>query len=102
MSAAPIRAARASPLATDRLYPTVHLQGGRHKRARGGYPWVYSNEIAMDNSAKAMPRGSLVQLMAATGEPLGVAMFNAHTLIAARILDRRPDATIDREFIGAR
>jgi 23S rRNA (cytosine1962-C5)-methyltransferase len=86
--------------ATDR--PTITVLPGRHKRARAGHPWVYSNEIAMDNTAKKMAPGTLVRLAAATGEPLGVAMFNPHTLIAARILDRNPATVVDAEFLRQR
>ncbi|HJT08523.1 MAG TPA: class I SAM-dependent rRNA methyltransferase [Stellaceae bacterium] len=82
--------------------PTITLQPGRHKRAEAGHPWVYSNEIAMDAAAKALPKGTLVTLRKAGGEPLGVATFNAHTLVAARILDRDAKRRIDREFFAAR
>jgi 23S rRNA (cytosine1962-C5)-methyltransferase len=84
------------------MIPTIRLQPGHHKRARYGYPWVYSNEIQMDAAAKALTRGSLVQLEASNGEKLGVATFNAHTLIAARVLDRDPNAVIDEAFIARR
>jgi len=80
----------------------VRLQPGRHKRARIGHPWVFSNEIAMDAAAKALPPGTMVRLDAANGEPLGVAMFNPHTLIAARILDRGADTPIDAAFLRQR
>jgi 23S rRNA (cytosine1962-C5)-methyltransferase len=84
------------------MTPTVTLQPGHHKRARFGYPWVYSNEIRMDAEAKALPRGGLVRLQASNGEPLGVATFNPHTLIAARILARDPATVIDETFIAAK
>ena len=82
--------------------PTIALQPGRHKRAEAGHPWVYSNEIAMDAAAKALPKGTLVTLRKAGGEPLGVATFNAHTLVAARILDRDAKRPIARAFFAAR
>jgi 23S rRNA (cytosine1962-C5)-methyltransferase len=82
--------------------PTIALQPGRHKRAEAGHPWVYSNEIAMDAAAKALPPGTLVTLRKAGGEPMGVASFNAHTLVAARILDRDAQRPIDRAFFAAR
>jgi 23S rRNA (cytosine1962-C5)-methyltransferase len=63
---------------------------------------VYSNEIAMDATAKKLPPGGLVRLETANGETLGVAMFNPHTLIAARLLDRDPDASIDAAFFARR
>src|SRR5258706_5174456 len=68
--------------------PVVVLLPGGHRRAEGGHPWVYSNEIAMDAAAKALSPGTLVTLRRADGRPLGVAMFNPHTLLAARLLDR--------------
>jgi 23S rRNA (cytosine1962-C5)-methyltransferase len=82
--------------------PVVTVQPGRHKRAAQGHPWVYSNEIAMDAAAKALPPGTLVTLKAANGEALGAAMFNPHPLVSARILDRDPDRVIDRGFFAAR
>lgn len=103
MWARPIRAARGWLLAIETgVRPAIQLQAGRHKRARAGYPWVYSNEIAMDNTAKKLPRGSLVQLVSSNREPLGVAMFNPHTLIAARLLDSDPTVAIDRAFLAKR
>jgi 23S rRNA (cytosine1962-C5)-methyltransferase len=82
--------------------PTVRLQAGRHKRARQGHPWIYSNEIEMDAAAKALPPGGLARLMDAGGNPLGVATFNPHPLISARIVSRDPDAHIDAGFIADR
>jgi 23S rRNA (cytosine1962-C5)-methyltransferase len=82
--------------------PTVTLEPGHHKRAAGGHPWVYSNEVRMDAAAKALPRGSLVTLKAADGRSIGVATFNANALIAARILDADAGRAIDRSFFAAR
>src|SRR5689334_6076061 len=103
MSAPPTRAARAWRLATETaVRPTIQLQPGHHKRVRTGYPLAYSNEVAMDNTAKKLPRGTLVQLASSNREPLGVAMFNPHTLIAARLLDPDPTVVIDRAFLARR
>ncbi|MGH6967732.1 MAG: class I SAM-dependent rRNA methyltransferase [Stellaceae bacterium] len=82
-------------------YPVVTVLPGRHKRAEQGHPWVYSNEIAMDKAAKALPPGGLVRLAAASGKALGVATFNPHALVAARIVDRDPACIVDRAFIAA-
>lgn len=82
--------------------PPLRLQPGRHKRVRHGHPWVYSNEVAMDAAARALPPGGLVRLEAAQGEPLGVAMFNPHTLIAARLLGRDATTAIDEAFLARR
>ncbi len=80
--------------------PVIRLQPGRHKRAGGGYPWVYSNEIVMDAAAKTLAPGMLVRLDSSTGQALGVAMFNPRTLIAARLLDRNADAEIGVDFLA--
>lgn len=83
-------------------YPTIRLHAGRQKRVQHGHPWVYSNEVQMDQPAKAVPPGSPVRLVDAGGTPLGIATFNPHTLIAARMLTPDPAAVIDRGFLAGR
>jgi len=80
--------------------PSVGLLAGRHRRAETGHPWIYSNEVEMDAAAKALPPGSLVTLRRADRRPLGVAMFNPHTLLAARLLDRDANRPVDRRFLA--
>lgn len=82
--------------------PTVTILAGREKRATSGYPWVFSNEIQMDQHAKAIAPGSLVRLKVEGGAVLGVATFNPHTLIAARLLDRDEKAVIDEAWFVRR
>lgn len=82
--------------------PVVHLQRGRSRRFRAGHPWVFSNEIEMTAEAKALPPGGLVTLMDAGGERLGVASFNPHSLIAARVLDRDAATLVDAGFVVGR
>ena len=81
--------------------PTIHVKKGHARRARSGHPWIYSNEIEMDAAAKALPPGVLVRV-GTEGKPLGVASFNPHSLIAARIVSRAADATIDAGFVKDR
>lgn len=82
---------------TEKL-PTLLFQAGRHKRVAGGHPWAYSNEIQMDAAAKALPAGGLVRLADAGGTVLGIATFNPHTLMAARLLSRDPAEVVDIAF----
>ncbi|MEW5729970.1 MAG: class I SAM-dependent rRNA methyltransferase [Pseudomonadota bacterium] len=82
--------------------PVVRLQKGRSRRFRAGHPWVFSNEIEMTAEAKALPAGGLVTLMDAGGERLGVATFNPHSLIAARVLDRDAATIVDAGFVAGR
>src|ERR1700731_1263393 len=85
---------------TDR--PTVTLLPGHHKRALHGHPWIFSNEVQMDAEAKAVAPGSLVTLKTGDGRALGVATFNPHTLVAARLIDRDAGRRIDRDFLAKR
>jgi 23S rRNA (cytosine1962-C5)-methyltransferase len=78
--------------------PIVTLLPGGHRRAEAGHPWIYSNEIAMDAAAKALAPGALVTLRRSDERPLGVAMFNPHTLLAARLLDRDAARAIGKRF----
>ncbi len=82
--------------------PTIRLQPSRHKRVQHGHPWVYSNEIHMDNTAKAIPPGTVVRVVTHDGAPLGTATFNPHTLICTRMLARDPGAEIDKAFLADR
>jgi len=82
--------------------PSVLLRAGEDHRVRGGHPWAFSNEILMDAETKALPAGSLVTLRTPGGEPLGVATFNPHSLIATRLISSKPEAVIDALFIGRR
>ena len=79
--------------------PMVALRAGAERRAEGGHPWIYSNELVIDPVAKALPAGILVTVQRADGRPFGVAMFNPHTLIAARLFDRDAATAIGKRFL---
>lgn len=79
--------------------PVITVLAGRDKRVRSGYPWVFSNEIQMDQNAKAIAPGSVVKLQVEGGPVLGTAIFNPHTLIAARRLDAAVVAIDEAWFV---
>ena len=89
-------------MTNESALPSVFLMPGGDRRLRAGHPWVYSNEIRMDAEAKALPPGSLVALRRVDGKRLGVGTFNAHALIAFRLFDADPRATLDEEFLARR
>jgi 23S rRNA (cytosine1962-C5)-methyltransferase len=84
------------------MMPTLRLNPGQGRRLRSGSPWVFSNEIAMRPEYRQMPPGGLVRLEGDDGTRLGTFMFNPHSLIAARLLDRDPDADIGVDWLRDR
>jgi 23S rRNA (cytosine1962-C5)-methyltransferase len=85
---------------TDR--PLIRLNPGQERRLKAGHPWAYSNEIRMTPEYRQMPLGIPVRLEGDDGWRFGTWMFNAHSLIAARLLDREPDAVIDAAWVRLR
>jgi 23S rRNA (cytosine1962-C5)-methyltransferase len=82
--------------------PTLRLRPGEGRRLRAGSPWIFSNEIAMKPEYRQMAPGSLVRIEGDDGARAGTFMFNPHSLIAARLLDRDPAAAIDLDWLRAR
>ncbi len=83
-------------------YPKLSLLAGQDRRLRAGHPWIYSNELKMDAAAKALEPGTPVQVTDVGGKAMAVAQFNPHSLIAARVLSRNQNATIDAGFLERR
>jgi 23S rRNA (cytosine1962-C5)-methyltransferase len=81
--------------------PLIRLRPREGRRARAGAPWVFSNEIVMDASAKALLPGGLVALAADDGAMMGVGYFNPKSLIAVRLL-APPGTKIDTRFFRDR
>ncbi len=81
------------------MRPCIRCLPGRDKRLRSGHPWLYSNEICMDDAARRLSPGTPVTVIGSDGRALGVASFNPHSLIAARVLDRNAAQRIDTEFL---
>ncbi len=67
-----------------------------------GHPWAFSNEIAMKPEYRQWQPGAPVRLEGDDGWRFGTFMFNPHSLIAARLLDRDPAAAIDAGFVAGR
>ncbi|MCX7932327.1 MAG: class I SAM-dependent methyltransferase [Rhodovarius sp.] len=83
------------------MLPLIRLLPGRDRRVKSGHPWAFSNEIAMSPALRAFPPGP-VRLEGDDGVRHGVWHFNPHSLIAARLLDRNPEAVIDAAWFRAR
>jgi 23S rRNA (cytosine1962-C5)-methyltransferase len=83
-------------------HPVLKLKPREGKRARAGSPWVFSNEIALDEAAKKLSPGALVNVVLDDGNALGTAMFNPKTLIAARLVSPQADTEMDAAFFAER
>ena len=82
-----------------RLHKQIHLRNKEEHRIIAGHPWVFSNEIREARGEPAI--GDVVEVFSARGLPLGVGLYNPHSLIAVRLLSTSP-VEIDREFLRAR
>ena len=79
--------------------PRLILRKNQDRRVRGGHPWIFSNEIA--ELEGEVENGDLVDVTDFRGAFLGRAYYNAHSLIAARLLTRGRDP-IDAAFFARR
>lgn len=80
-------------------YPVINLKRGKEESLKRFHPWVFSGAIARmsDNS---IPEGTVVEIQAADGTPLGVGHYQIGS-IAVRILSPQVE-TIDRDFYSRR
>ncbi len=76
----------------------VQLAKNQDRRLRSGHLWVFSNEIhGLEGSPEP---GAEVLVVDHRGGPVGVGLYNPHSLIAVRLYARTPraiDATLVRE-----
>lgn len=83
--------------------PLLKLKPQEERRLRAGHLWIYSNEVdTVKTPLQAFAAGSLCRVEDARGHPLGTAYVNPHTLLCARLLTGRADATIDRDWFARR
>jgi len=83
------------------MHPTVRLLPGRHKRLKTGHPWIFSNEVAKNDAAPIEP-GDAVTIVGDNGEKYGTALFNPHSLVAGRLIDKAVEIEPDSTFFADR
>ena len=77
-------------------YPSIRLRNKEEKRLLQGHLWAFSNELV--EVRKDLPPGSIVRLERENdGALVGLAFYNPHSLIAARIITRK-EVEINDEF----
>ncbi|MCT2540229.1 RSP_2647 family RNA methyltransferase [Sedimentimonas flavescens] len=88
---------------TARPRPVVRLRPKAEARAiRHGFPWVYGDELVTDRRTQSMAPGTIATLEDAERRPLATVTVNPNSKIIARVLDRNPEAEIDRDWLIAR
>jgi len=82
------------------IHPTLKIKPKEGRRARAGSPWLFSNEIVVDAEVKKLEPGAAVNVVLDDGKPLGTAIFNPRTLIAARLVSTDENAPLDVELFA--
>jgi 23S rRNA (cytosine1962-C5)-methyltransferase len=83
--------------------PVVRLKPKAEARAiRHGFPWVYADELVTDRRTQGLAPGSLAVLEDGERRPLGLVTVNVKSKIIARMLDRDPEAVIDKAWFATR
>jgi 23S rRNA (cytosine1962-C5)-methyltransferase len=81
----------------------LRLQAKADKRVRLGHNWIFSNEVATEQTPlTAFKPGELARVSDVGRNPVGIAYVNPNALIAARILTRDVRATIDAAWFRSR
>jgi 23S rRNA (cytosine1962-C5)-methyltransferase len=84
-------------------HPDIYLKKNEDKRLRQGHLWVFSNEVDIARSPlTAFQAGDLAVIKDTNGQILGTAYINPHTLIAARLISRKPNAKLGGNFFKER
>ena len=82
---------------------TLYLKRGEDRRLRAGHLWVFSNEVDVKRSPQtALTPGQAVNVADAGDRVLGTAYVNPASLIAARLVSRKPDTPLDADRLRAR
>ena len=78
----------------------VKLKKGEGRTIKAGGMWIYDNEIAQIEGQFA--DGDLAAVEDFDGYPMGTGFINTRSKITVRMLTRRKDQVIDREFFRMR
>jgi 23S rRNA (cytosine1962-C5)-methyltransferase len=79
-------------------YIRLKLKPKEENRILAGHPWIFANEI--QGSPKAVPPGTLVEVVSAKGVPIGRGVANPASKILVRLLTHHFDEEIDEAFVA--
>lgn len=77
----------------------IRLAKNQDRRLRSGHPWIFSNEI--ESSEEGLAPGDEVVVVDHRDQPIGVGLYNPHSLIAVRLYARHVRA-IDANLVRDR
>ena len=84
------------------MHPLIRLLPKQDRRLKSGHPWAFSNELATTPDHRTWTPGMVVRIEGDDGWRFGTFMFNPRSLIAARLLDRDPEAEIGPSWVRTR
>ena len=83
------------------MYHTIiTLKKGEGRTVKGGGLWIYDNEI--DRITGDFEEGDMVRVEDFDGYPMGQGFINTRSKITVRMMTRKKDAVVDRDFIEMR
>ena len=78
----------------------LRLKPKADRRLRAGHPWIYSNEVDVENTPlRQYQSGQQVLVENAQGKALGIAYINPHSLICARVVSRDVKYPLDKSLL---
>lgn len=78
----------------------VRLKKGQGRSLKAGSAWIYDNEI--DQIQGDFEEGDMVQVEDFDGYPMGQGFINTRSKITVRMMTRKREQVIDKEFIEMR
>ncbi|MDF2939594.1 MAG: rlmI [Gammaproteobacteria bacterium] len=82
---------------------TLYLKKREEQRLKSQHAWIYSNEVDVSKSPlRNFSLGEQVLVAAFSGELLGKAYINPHSLICARLFSRDPSIELNVDFFKAK
>lgn len=84
----------------QRNYPSVMIDARGAKKAQGGHPWVFDNEILEQRGTSE--DGELCDVLSPKGRYLGTGYYNSHSKIRVRILSQNANDQFDEAFYRRR
>lgn len=80
--------------------PSLRLKTNCDRRIKGGHLWVFSNEVdTAQTPLSGFEAGQEVQLLNASGKPMGLATMSPEQLICARLHSRDARLGLDKSLL---